>query len=100
MTGCCRISNLVSFLLLPEPITAIYEFAEHGDLLEFLRKCRGEHGEKSEHDQAFVKCTFDPEKKCEGTQEPVKVLTSYDLVNFCIQIAAGMEFLHSKGVFS
>ena len=81
-------------------MTAIYEFAEHGDLLEFLRKCRGEHEEKSKRDRKSVKYKTDPEEKCEGAQKPLKVLVSYDLVNFCIQIAAGMKFLHSKGVFS
>ena len=62
-------------------------------------KCVIDHRATYEQGQNSVKRRVDPEEKCERDQQPLKVLASYDLVNFCIQIAAGMNFLHSKGVF-
>ena len=63
-----------------EPVTLIVEFAEHGDLLGVLRTYQKNSKEKKQN------------------KKGLKKLRAYDLVKFCIQIASGMNFLHSRGV--
>ena len=73
---------LIRNLYISEPLRVIFEFAPYGNLQDFLRSSRGEHGEQ-----------YYPDK------EPERTLTSYQLLQFCMEVAAGMEYIHDKKVW-
>ncbi|XP_065682569.1 uncharacterized protein LOC100212148 isoform X3 [Hydra vulgaris] len=92
-----NIVNLIGCSTLKKPLCLIFEYMEHGDLLNFLRKRRTKFCALNLDGKSSVNFMYTP-----GYQQSLKneillkdngTLTPDDLLSFAWQVASGMEFL-------
>ena len=91
LLGCCTKGGQVMLIV---------EYAKHGNLRDYLRRKRppghvlsGSYESPSDTDMNERDIVIDDD-------ETMRSLTNNDLLLFCLQIATGMEYLHSKKVRS
>jgi serine/threonine protein kinase len=73
----------------------IVEYAKYGNLRDYLRRKRPPGHVLS---GSFEQDENDDSYKQDDNDDLIHSLTTIDLILFCLQIASGMEYLHSKKV--
>ena len=86
LLGCCTRGGEVMLIV---------EYAKYGNLRDYLRRKRPPGHVLS---GSFEQDENDDSYKQDDNDELIQSLSTIDLILFCLQIAAGMEYLHSKKV--
>lgn len=82
-----------------EPILLIMEYAEHGKLQTYLRKCRSGSQRECNYKPVSELSTFATLSSTASTYSTVQLrITSKELIKFAYHIAKGMEYVASQGI--
>ncbi|XP_065663104.1 uncharacterized protein LOC136085711 isoform X2 [Hydra vulgaris] len=92
-----NIVSLIGCSTLKKPLCFIFEYMEHGDLLNFLREKRTKFCALNHDGKSSVNLMYTPgyqqSLKNESSLKENGTITSDDLLSFAWQVASGMEFL-------
>lgn len=73
----------------------IVEYAKYGNLRDYLRRKRPDGHVLS---GSFEQDENEDSYKQVDNDDSIRALSTIDLILFCLQIASGMEYLHTKKV--
>ncbi len=90
LLGCCTKGGQVMLIV---------EYAKYGNLRDYLRRKRPPgHVLSGSYESPSDTDITEQENLTITDDDTIRSLTTNDLLLFCLQIAAGMEYLHSKKV--
>lgn len=89
LLGCCTKNGQVMLIV---------EYAKHGNLRDYLRRKRPPGHVLSGSYESPSDTDVNEQVNVIHDDETIRSLTNNDLLLFCLQIATGMEYLHSKKV--